>query len=285
MIRILLSKVLLISVLCFLSLSLHAQYIEYVKTDSVAIEKILKSADEDKIDIVGLAKHFVGNPYMANSLEEGNEEHLIVNTRQFDCLTFIETIASLYMCSVNGEHKFEDFCKRLQSLRYRNGIIVDYTYRLHYFSWWAYDNEKRGNLSAIDKPDSVFSSKQIIDNTFMSSNPSRYKHLIKSVDFQSKIRYYEDELNGSSFSYLPKSELNNPNLLEWIKSGDIIAIVTNKKGLDIAHVGFAVWVKGKLHLMHSSSQKNRVVIDKRTLFEYCADNRTFLGVRFFKLSE
>lgn len=271
--------------LCLPCISMNAQHIEYDKADSIAVEKILKNADVNQMDVVELAKLFLGNPYLPNSLDKGDEENLIVNTRQFDCLTFVETVASLYLCTFNNERSFENYCKRLLSLRYRDGIITDYTSRLHYFTWWAYDNEKRGNLFVIDKPSSLFSSAQIIDNNFMSTNPTRYKHLINSIDFLNKIRYYEDQFNGCSFLYIPKSKLDNSNLSEYIKSGDIVGIVTNKKGLDIAHVGFAVWINRKLHFIHASSLMNKVIVDKKTLFEYCAENNARLGVRIFRLCE
>ena len=264
---------------------MKAQHIEYDKADSIAVEKILKNADMNQMSVVEFAKYFVGKPYRANTLEVGDFEHLIVNTRQFDCLTFVETVASLYLCSLNNEHSFEDYCKRLQSLRYRNGLITDYTSRLHYFTWWAYDNEKRGNLFVMDKPCSLFSSTQIINNNFMSSNPAKYKYLINSIEFLNKIRYYEDQFNGCSFLYIPKSKLDNSNLSEYIKSGDIVGFVTNKKGLDIAHVGFAVWINKKLHLIHASSMMYKVIVDKKTLFEYCTESNTRLGVRIFRLCE
>lgn len=104
-------------------------------------------------------------------------------------------------------------------------------------------------------------------------------------DFLNKIRCYESELNDGSFSYIPKRMLNNQNLLDFIKSGDIIAIVTRKKGLDIAHVGFAIWINEKFHLLHASSLKKKVVLDTKTLFDYSLENRSNLGIRVFRLCE
>jgi len=45
--------------------------------------------------VVEFAKLFLGKPCLANSLEKGEKEHLIVNTSRFDCLTFVEFVASL----------------------------------------------------------------------------------------------------------------------------------------------------------------------------------------------
>ena len=67
-----------------------------------------------------------------------------------------------------------------------------------------------------------------------------------------------------------------------IKEGDIIAITTSTKGLDVSHVGIAVKVDGEIHLMHASSKEGKVVIDKHSLQEYVRRNRA-TGIRVVRL--
>lgn len=66
-------------------------------------------------------------------------------------------------------------------------------------------------------------------------------------------------------SYIPKTSLNVSSEELDIKNGDIIAITTNIKGLDVVHTGFACWVDGKLHLLHASSVMKKVILDSQTL--------------------
>lgn len=69
-----------------------------------------------------------------------------------------------------------------------------------------------------------------------------------------------------------------------IKNGDIIAITTNIKGLDVVHTGFACWVDGKLHLLHASSVMKKVILDSQTLFEYSKNKKAHTGVRVISFS-
>jgi hypothetical protein len=50
------------------------------------------------------------------------------------------------------------------------------------------------------------------------------------------------------------------------------------KGLDISHVGIALWQEGKLHLMHASSTLKKVVISEKTLHEYMQGIQSNTGI-------
>jgi hypothetical protein len=63
-----------------------------------------------------------------------------------------------------------------------------------------------------------------------------------------------------------------------IKNGDIIAFTTKDEGLDVAHVGFAIWQGKNLHLLHASSKESAVVISKKTLASYLKSNKKFTGI-------
>lgn len=85
-------------------------------------------------------------------------------------------------------------------------------------------------------------------------------------------------------SYIPKTSLNVSSEELDIKNGDIIAITTNIKGLDVVHTGFACWVDGKLHLLHASSVMKKVILDSQTLFEYSKNKKAHTGVRVISFS-
>ena len=72
-------------------------------------------------------------------------------------------------------------------------------------------------------------------------------------------------------------------VLETIHDGDILAIVTRKKGLDTSHLGFAVWQKGCLHLLNASSIHKKVVLEPMTLSEYMKKHPSQLGVRVVRV--
>lgn len=94
----------------------------------------------------------------------------------------------------------------------------------------------------------------------------------------------ERKFDGKSYIYIPKEKLKYPELLKsTIKDGDIIAIVTNKKGLDISHIGFAVWHRGNIHLLNASSIHKKVIEEPMTLYQYMMRHPSQIGIRIIRV--
>ena len=53
------------------------------------------------------ARKFIGIPYVAHTLEVNDDERLVVNTRQLDCTTFVETVTALTLCAYNKEYSYD----------------------------------------------------------------------------------------------------------------------------------------------------------------------------------
>jgi hypothetical protein len=117
----------------------------------------------------------------------------------------------------------------------------------------------------------------------MSTHPASYKQLKESSNLVAEIEKFEQPFRGIDVKYIPKSALNgSPTLLD-IENGDILALVTSIKGLDVTHVGFAHWIDSKLHLIHASSGKGATIIDEQTLYDYMRTKKSSLGVRVFRI--
>ena len=84
-------------------------------------------------------------------------------------------------------------------------------------------------------------------------------------------------------AYIPKEKLNlSPDELK-IKDGDILAITTNIKGLDVVHVGFAFWRGEKLHLLHASYIAKKVIEDPQSLYDYSKNKKAHTGVQVVRV--
>lgn len=278
-------KYLFIAFLCCLSC---LQLSHASESDSIKICKLLEESKRysQAEDVVSyFAKKFVGIPYVAHTLEVNDEEQLVVNLRQMDCTTYVETVVSLALCVQNGQFTYQDYINALRNLRYRNGVIDGYGSRLHYFSDWIDNNENMGFVKEVQSPNPPFSAIQVLNLDFMSKHPHSYKALRISPYLVEEIRETEINLNGKKMNYIPKSSLANTSLLrKVIRNGDILAVVTNVKGLDIAHLGIALWRKDGLHMLHASSKQGRVVEDNNTLRTYLNGNKSFLGIRVLRLT-
>jgi len=91
-----------------------------------------------------------------------------------------------------------------------------------------------------------------------------------------KMALIEKKLSGKTFSVIGKNKVTMQKAK--ILNGDIIAFTTNQEGLDAAHVGFAVWQKKNLHLLHASSKEGSIVISPQTLITYLKFNRNLTGI-------
>lgn len=267
--------------------------VEYTEADKKKVETLLKAAKTDRKDehrIIYFAKQFLGIPYVGHTLESGDREHLIVNLREMDCTTFVEYVLALSLCDQNDRRTFNDFCKYLTKIRYRNGDIWDYTSRLHYFTWWAEDNEEFGFVKDIApkldaKEVGSFTGIQTININYMTEHPNLYKHLKNNPNFVKRIKAYELDSNGKKYRYIPKKNLkaSQSSSLGAVKSGDIIALLTDSDGLDTRHIGIAYWQKGKLYFIHASSLYKKVLINKETLYDYEAKQPKHTGIRVFRM--
>ena len=120
----------------------------------------------------------------------------------------------------------------------------------------------------------------------MSTHPDKYPMLKGHAEWVRQIAQNEQELMGRYFSYIPKEKVDNSQLLRsTIHDGDIIAIVTNKKGLDIAHVGIAVWHSDGLHLLNASSIHKKTIEEPMTMTAYMSKHPSQIGLRIVRLSK
>lgn len=271
----------------------HAKHVEYTPEDSARVVQLLKDAQkqrgaENRIFYFG--KKFLNLPYVAHTLELGDTEHLIVNLHELDCTTFVETVVALALCDLQDKRTFDDFCNNLTHIRFRQGLMTDYTSRLHYFTWWAEDNEQLGIVKDIapkSAPWGAFTAVQTVNINYMSSHPSLYKQLKNYPAFVPTIQAYEQACNGKKFRYIPKQNLawNQSSALGTVKDGDIVAMLTDNDGLDTRHIGIAFWQDGRLHLLHASSLYKKVLLSKETFYEYEMKQPKHTGIRVFRLNE
>jgi hypothetical protein len=257
--------------------------ITYQRVDSTKICKLLRQADKQATTL-WIARQFMDVPYVAHTLEVNDCEQLVVNTRQLDCTTLVETVAALKLCIAKDQRTWKDYLDALRSLRYRQGRLDGYPSRLHYFTDWIQDKVKMQLVDDIQQPNPPFSAVQTVSVNYMSEHPEAYKALKANPQLVPLIRKQEQALTGLKVRYIPKTTVRNTRLLRnTIHDGDIIAITCNKKGLDIAHLGFAVWRKDGLHLLNASSLHKKVVEEPMTLYRYLQKHSTFTGIRIIRI--
>ena len=253
--------------------------------DSIRVEKWLKEAaslPKDSCRTLHFAKQMLGVPYVAGTLDGNEEEQLVVRTDALDCTTFVETVLAFCIADKRGERDFNGFKKALTDVRYRDGILNGYTSRLHYFSDWIRNNEQMGFVKECTSETACAQPKELwLD--FMTTHVDSYLPMKKDASLVEEMAAHEKNWQGTVVSYIPKEKLNLSSDELKIKDGDVLALVTNIKGLDIVHVGFAFWREGKLHLLHASSLAKKVIEDPKTQYESSKNTKAHIGLRAIRV--
>jgi hypothetical protein len=261
--------------------------------------------------ILEIGKFFLGTPYVAGTLETKRAEHLVINLREHDCVTFVENVVAL-ACHIKswwnptgkpvfthkrpcgatsrpkdgafmhgkgpgflppGKKSFEAIRRILQKIRYRQGRLQGYSSRLHYFSDWIHDNQKKGIVRDVTAEIGGKPLRKVM--TFMTTHLDLYPSLKNVANFR-KMKSIERTISRRSLYLIPKRALRH--LEDRIRDGDLIAITTNTEGLDVQHVGLAERVKNRIHLLHASRIEGKVVLSKKTLYRYLMRSRARSGI-------
>lgn len=205
---------------------------------------------------------FVGVPYTASTLEAPGPEALVVNLREFDCVTYVESMLALARVIRSGGDEFSDLRRELQKIRYRDGRLVEYPSRLHYFSDWIRDNQRKGIVEDQTQALGGIVDAEPID--FMTQHRAAYRQLADARYFD-VIRAHEMKLTQAPRYMIPEQRIDD--VASRIRNGDVIAATSSVKGLDVAHTGLAYWRGGQLHLMHAPLIGDSVEISEDPLAE------------------
>ena len=223
--------------------------------------------------MVETARFFLNTPYVASTLEK-EPEGLVVNLRELDCMTLVETTTALVRTLRDKNPSYDSYCGHLQEIRYRNGKIGDYTDRLHYTSDWIYENERAGRVK--DVTHEIGGKPLDMNLFFMSTHPDSYKQLKNHPGLIDKIAQKEKEINARSYFYIPETEINER--ASEIRNGDIVCFVTTVKGLDISHVGIICREGDKLTFIHASTTRKQVIVNEEPLQDYVQSIKRNSGI-------
>jgi hypothetical protein len=253
----------------------------YTKQDiKICVEKFQLVIDKNLTNkpigdvMVAIGNSFIGSLYKAHTLEAAQPETLVVNLRDFDCTTYVECCLALARAAKMKHPTVKKFMEQLQYERYRNGKIDGYPSRLHYFSDWIYDGQKKGIVKNITKSLGGIPYKKKID--FMTTHRSAYTQL-KNDKFYKNIGEIEKELNKRKLYYIPKDSV--AEIENKLKNGDIVAFTTNISGLDVSHVAMIIKLNnGETRILEAPDVGLRVKMSYVPLSEYLMNNKNQTGI-------
>jgi len=232
--------------------------------DEKIYQQIIDRAQRQNLDrdsmgeiVQTVAEQFLGAEYKAGLLDRTTQETLFISLQQFDCLLFIETVLAIANNIASQDRSYQALRSRIEQQRYWQGKMNGYCSRLHYFSDWIEDNQKRGNITNITQRLGGVNIDKKLD--FMTSHRDSYPTLAKSDRNFKCISRVEDSLS-TTFNYIPTQNIRQT--YSQLQPGDIIGVATKIEGLDFTHTGFVYQQpNGNIGLIHASPA-GQVVIAK-----------------------
>ncbi len=225
----------------------------------------------------------IGTPYEAFTLEAYlragespmRTEPLTLSLTRFDCVSLVEScLAVARVARADGDATWAAYAREMERMRYRGGVRAGYVSRLHYFSEWLSDGERRGLQQDLGaelggQPDDR-------PLRFMSSNPDSYPALAERSVLE-EIAEIERGLDRSPRLVVPRDRI--PQADRGIQTGDVLAFATSIEGLDVTHSAFAYRDEGGvLRVLHAPLSGGVVEITRSTLAQYVAAIRRSTGI-------
>ena len=224
-----------------------------------------------------------GSPYEPFTLEAylkaggspRKREPLALSLTSFDCVTLVEACLAVARAAARDDDpSWRRFAREVERMRYRGGRRRGYASRLHYFSEWIADGERRGLVRDLGaelggEPDAR-------PLRFMSEHRASYPALADD-DVLREIGTIERRLDASVRQVVPAARI--PDIAGRIETGDVLAFATAIAGLDVTHAAFAYRDRGNvLRVLHAPLSGGVVEVTRATLPEYVGAIRQCTGI-------
>ena len=224
----------------------------------------------------------LGAPYVAYTLEQylkdggrPADEPLTLHLDRFDCVSLVEACLAVARAARKGaDAGWDDFAAEIERMRYRDGKREGYASRLHYFSEWILDGERRGLVRDLGAELGGEEDRRPL--RFMSEHRASYPALADEAAFRA-IGQMERRLDAHPRRVIPTARI--PQVQDRIQSGDVLAFATSIAGLDVTHTGLAYRDRaGVMRVLHAPLSGGAVEVSKTTLPEYVAAIRRATGI-------
>lgn len=225
----------------------------------------------------------VGTPYEAFTLEAyiraggspARTEPLTLSLTRFDCVSLVEScLAIARVAAAPGVPSWDRFGREMERMRYRGGVRGGYVSRLHYFSEWISDGERRGLLRDLGAELGGTPDRRPL--RFMSQNPDSYPALANAEVLEG-IAAMERSLDDHPRYLVPTERI--PAVSDRLETGDVLAFATAIPGLDVSHAAFAYRdAAGVLRVLHAPLSGGVVEVTSSTLPEYVSAIRRSTGI-------
>lgn len=188
-------------------------------------------------------------------------DYLRTNLKFLDCMTYVEHV--LAIASAENPEYQTGFLAHLVDIMYSaNGSVLLNHLRNHFTSQWADANEHKGYLTNVARNHRLAVRRVLFLNR-VKQNRTFYVEDRFMIAKDPQIMWYFSIDKILSKEFTPES-------------GDILALVTDKEGLDVTHMGFFIQKGQKSWFRHASLKLNRIVDED--FYDYMRNHKTVKGL-------
>jgi len=161
-----------------------------------------------------------------------------------DCMTYVEHV--LAVCLATRTEYQQGFLPSLIDVMYDHpgGDLMNH-HRCHFTSHWGDVNERKGHLVNLARHHPAAIARQVVLNRVGANRTFFVEDRFMIASGPQTVWYFP--LRAVFAGWVP------------LKSGDILALATDKEGLDVTHMAFYIEHGGKRWFRHASLPRNRLV--------------------------
>lgn len=232
--------------------------------------------------VASIAEQMVGTPYEAGLLDVYPEK-LRVYLDKTDNLHFIETCLAVAL-TVRGKQEAADMpvddiyislCDNIRSLRYRNGAISKFSDRIFYFTEWA---EQAQAMGLMKEYSDQFGHEYNQSFSYLSDHLMYLPQIGREPKAREEILEIEKRLFAKNPLFAIGNEDMTTDFHDNIQDGDIVAIVSDRKGEDISKIGVIRKTETSVFIISASYKEKKVLSED--FANFCKEIK---GLRCFRL--
>jgi hypothetical protein len=254
-------------------------WLKTIREEGLALAAVPFGATVSRVGELAL-----GTPYEAYTLEQYihaggspiRAEPLTLSLSRFDCVSLVESCLAVARVARRAQvtEPWAAFAREMERMRYRGGTRAGYASRLHYFSEWLSDNERRGLVQVFGSELGAIADRRPL--RFMSNHPESYPALA-FPEVVSEIVAAERTLDSVPRWVVPTARI--PFALDSLETGDILGFATSIEGLDVTHAAFAHRDReGVMRVLHAPLSGGVVEITSFTIPQYVSNIRQATGI-------
>lgn len=230
--------------------------------------------------VASIAEQLMGTPYEAGLLDVYPEK-LRVYLDKTDNLHFIETCLAVAL-TVKEKQETSDIpvddiyislCDNIRSLRYRESVITKFSDRIFYFTEWA---EQAQTMGLLQEYSDRFGHEYRQSFSYLSDHLMYLPQIGRDPKARDEILEIEKRLSQKNPRFAISPNEMNSEFFDSLRTGDIVAFVSDRKGEDVSRVGIIMKNDEFIQFITASYKEKKVIAeDFRNAVEGCLALRAF----------